>query len=334
MKTNRWLISSAITISGMLGIGVAHAQLLNPTDARCAATGGIAVDAGRQRMAWALECRKRYECASSTWAQRVLTDDSLFGDPADPNITGWEELDANSKQKVLPLYYSAMQGTYWNAPQATVFPKTSWASYTCGNLTVPTTACTPYQTQYGYGYRNIGLCWAGCYTPEMTLSFASGDTAIKAAYDKGALDVVTLKSTATLDNLDYMENKIQRYTVDIEEQKQIIYNLKMRSGGTLRVTSEHPLLTSDGIMHQAQELRLGQSLLKKDGKRDPIVDIEQEDYFGKVYNLKPVTTDYQSNIVVAQGYLSGSARYQNEWLAMINSLILRRSLPEEFITGE
>ena len=62
---------------------------------------------------------------------------------------------------------------------------------------------------------------------------------------------------------------------------------------------------------------------------DPIAKIEINKIFGKVYNVKPVTLDYVSNIVVAEGYLNGSVRYQNEFLNTINSLILRRSLAEQ-----
>jgi hypothetical protein len=334
-KSHRhYAISVLIAVSIPLVVSAAQAQVLSPTDARCAGPpeygGYLPQENARHRMAWALECRKRYECAGSTWGPRVLTDDSLYGDTTDPNFQGWAELDATSKQRVWPLYYSSLNGNYWSAPEPAVYPMASWESYTCTNLTVALTSCDAFKTQYStYGMRNSGLCWSGCYTPEMQISYASGDMGIKLAYDSGKLDLITLTPDATLDNLQYMENKLKSYTVDVEEQRQVIYSFDMESGGTLRVTSEHPLLTDDGIMRQAQDLTKGQRLIKKDGTSDVISSLQKEQYFGKVYNVKPVTYDYQSNIVVAQGYLSGSSRYQNEYLDMINSVILRRALSEE-----
>lgn len=330
-------VSVAIACIVPLSAGSANAQLLSPTDSRCAATGAINVDIARQRMAWALECRKLYECSANAanWGPRVLTNDSLFGDPLDPNITGWAELDFTGKQKVFPLYYSAMLDIYWNAPQAASFPMASWASYACNNLVVTSAQCDVFKTAFNQqGVRNIGLCWGGCYTPEMKVAFTEGELGIKAAHESGHLDLITLAPDATIDNLEYINNHVKSYTVDVEEQQQVIYNVVMESGGKLRVTSEHPLLTDDGIMRQAKDLTTKQSLLKRNGTPDKIASIKRENYFGKVYNVKPVTYDYQSNIVVAQGYLNGSSRYQNEYLDMINSIILRRALPEELAIAQ
>jgi intein/homing endonuclease len=102
----------------------------------------------------------------------------------------------------------------------------------------------------------------------------------------------------------------------------------MKSGGSLRVTAEHPLLTDDGIMRQAEDLKVGASLVRADGSPDAISSVEVSKIFGKVYNVRPTTVDYTSNIVVAGGYLNGSVRYQNEFLDMINALILRRALAD------
>jgi hypothetical protein len=53
--------------------------------------------------------------------------------------------------------------------------------------------------------------------------------------------------------------------------------------------------------------------------------------FTKVYNLKPTTTDLTSNILVAQGYLSGSVRYQNEYIKYLNRVLLRHNIPSSVI---
>jgi hypothetical protein len=176
---------------------------------------------------------------------------------------------------------------------------------------------------------NVGLCVAGCYAEDTALQFADGPMGIKAAALSSKANLVTLSPDATLDNLTLMNNQVDRYTTDVVEGTQTIYTLRMSSGGQLRVTNEHPLLGPDGIIRQAQMLEVGDTLVRADGKSDPIVSIEIEKMFGKVYNVRPVTTDYVSNIVVAEGYLNGSLRYQNEFLDTVNSLILRRSFGEQ-----
>jgi hypothetical protein len=152
---------------------------------------------------------------------------------------------------------------------------------------------------------------------------------IKAAAEASKANLVTLSPDATLDNLTFTSNKVERYTTDVAAAVQTIYTLNMKSGGQLKVTNEHPLLDGQGIIRQAQALKVGDQLIRANGKRDPIVSISVEKIFGKVYNVKPVTTDYVSNIVVAGGYLNGSVRFQNEFLDQVNSLILRRSLAEQ-----
>ena len=71
--------------------------------------------------------------------------------------------------------------------------------------------------------------------------------------------------------------------------------------------------------------------MKADGTLDPIVDIQKATFFGKVYNLAPVTTDRVSNILVAQGYLVGSVRFQNDEVGYLNRIILYRSIPADVL---
>lgn len=175
---------------------------------------------------------------------------------------------------------------------------------------------------------NVGLCVAGCYTPDQQIRFAGGDVAILDAFEASQADVVTLTPEAAFDDLKFMTNSVSRYVVDREAAQQDVFAFTMQSGGVLKVTSTHPLVTSDGQMRQAQDLGVGDELVRASGAGDAIVDVKVEQYFGKVYNLAPTTMDHGSNILVAQGYLSGSHRYQNEFLDVINSVILRRALAE------
>jgi len=129
-----------------------------------------------------------------------------------------------------------------------------------------------------------------------------------------------------------MNNQVGRWTVDIAPANQAIYTIKMKSGGSLRVTNEHPLVTGEGVMKQAQELAVGEQLVRDNGQRDPIVSITKADEFTKVYNVRPATTDLTTNVLVAQGYLAGSAAYQNEFLKYLNRVLFRGKVPASLIT--
>jgi hypothetical protein len=278
---------------------VAHAQILN--EARCPHAESVTIPAAQARYAWGLWCRDH-------------TLNSPGGTPFSPDhyltsqsITDHDNAPDDIRPRLFPVFFNYQTMLGWDLPDA---PGTDCAL-------LPPTAF------------NIGLCVAGCYEGSTPLQFADGTMGIKAAAEAGKLNLVTLSPDATLDNLQYTKNQVETYTVDIREDWQVIYTLSMKSGGTLRVTNEHPLLTSDGVMHQAQGLHPGDALVRADGSPDPIVQISSAKVFGKVYNVRPVTTDYVSNIVVAGGYLNGSVRYQNAFLDMVNAVILRRGFTEQ-----
>ena len=101
---------------------------------------------------------------------------------------------------------------------------------------------------------------------------------------------------------------------------------KMKSGGELRLTPNHPLVTVDGKIKLAADFKSGDSLLKLGGEQDPIVSLEHIKYFGKVYNLFVNSRDKFKNIVVTNGYLNGTAYYQNEGADNVNKKILKTRL--------
>jgi hypothetical protein len=177
----------------------------------------------------------------------------------------------------------------------------------------------------------VGLCEAGCYMPEQQLRMGDQLMPVAQAQASNMSTVTTLTPGSTLDSLQFMGNQVGRYTVDFAPATQTIITLQTKSGGSLRVTKEHPLVTGDGVLKQAQDLVVGEALVRDTGKRDPIVSIAKADEFTKVYNLRPTTTDLTSNILVAQGFLSGSAAYQNEYLKYLNRVLLRQKIPANVI---
>jgi hypothetical protein len=175
------------------------------------------------------------------------------------------------------------------------------------------------------------LCEAGCYSPEQEIRVGDGFTPVVEAHDSGQRTLMTLTPGATMESPRLMKNQIARWTVDIAPAQQDIVTLRMKSGGSLRVTTEHPLVTGEGVMKQAQNLVVGESLVRENGSPDAVVSVVQSKEFMKVYNLRPTTTDLTSNILVAQGYLTGSARYQNEYLKYLNRALFRQKIPSTVI---
>lgn len=285
----------------------ASAQLLAGTDYRCEGATVITPTMATARYQWALFCRNNLPPApvGTTYsAEQWLTT---------PSVTDYNApVNAPFQNRMYPVYFNFLNGQIWNAPDS--------ATALCSLRPNPAT--------------NAGVCVSGCYVEGTALQFTDGQLAIKSALDRGKADLVTLAPTATLDNLQYIDNKVERYTSDLAPDWQVIYSLTMASGGTLQVTAEHPLITSDGVIRQAKSLHVGDALVLASGKPDPIQSVVARKEFTKVYNVKPVTVDYASNIVVAGGYLNGSVRYQNQFLDMINAVILRRAFTEQVASFE
>ncbi|AKJ06035.1 intein [Archangium gephyra] len=200
-----------------------------------------------------------------------------------------------------------------------------------------TSDCNLYTDQAGTAqsvsttFHVNGYCEAACYTPEQELLFSDGNVRILDAVNARREDLITLAPGATLDNLELQQNRTYSYTVEARDALHDIFVITTRSGGQLRVTNEHPVINGEGRMVQAQTLKVGHELVKADGTPDEIVSIEKTTHFGKVYNIRPVSTDLVSNVLVAQGFLVGSVRFQNDEVGYINRVILYRGTPAELI---
>ncbi|RKG94473.1 hypothetical protein D7V97_38825 [Corallococcus sp. CA053C] len=175
------------------------------------------------------------------------------------------------------------------------------------------------------------LCEPGCYSPDQEILLARGPLAIGEALATGRRDLVTLTPGATFSALTFMDNQVERYTLDAKLAEQEIVTFHTEAGGSLRVTTEHPLVVPDGSLKKARELGVGDSLVTRAGKVDPIISLEKSLEWIRTYNVRPVTTDPTSNIVVAQGFLSGSQRFQSEYVDELNRLLLRDNVPDSAV---
>lgn len=181
------------------------------------------------------------------------------------------------------------------------------------------------------GYAALIACEDGCYTGGMRVLFQDGYIPIAEAKYENLDRIVTLSKYSNLDNIDYTTTEVESYLFDLEKKEQTIIILKMSSGGYLEITPNHPVLTSDGIMREVADLTTNNSLIREDGSFDKIISISKKKIFDKVYNVYPKTKEKLENIVVAEGYLNGSAWYQNEAKRLLNRKMLRSNMPIEEI---
>jgi len=218
--------------------------------------------------------------------------------------------------------YYPIFATNASATGTQLFPHPTLAN--C-NLYTDKTGTTPYTGTFAV----VGYCEGGCYTPDQSLRFSTGDVNIVDALNARRNDIVTLSPDATLDDPRTQVSTVYSYTRDLFDASQPIIKLTTASGGSLNVTNAHPVLISNGRLVRADKLREGDDLLKADGTPDPITRIARTHFWGKVYNLRPTATEHVANILIAQGFLVGSARFQNEDVSFINRTILFGAVPDE-----
>jgi hypothetical protein len=249
-----------------------------------------------------------YELAGTHQDQQVLNNISYY--------RWWRDA---SKQKARPLYPTFGSTADITSPSnAQLYVNVNANPIDC-RVFSNSTFTTPVSTFYVNGY-----CESSCYTPEQQVLFSDGYHSIVDAVGARREDLITLTPSSTLDEVKLQQNKTYSYTAEFRDSEHPIVEVRTQSGGLLRVTVEHPVLQGEGRMVQAQRLKVGDELVKTDGSLDAIVSVTKAKHFGKVYNLKPVTQDLVSNILVAQGFLVGSSTYQNDDVGYINRIILHR----------
>lgn len=172
------------------------------------------------------------------------------------------------------------------------------------------------------------FCTASCYPPDQRILFDDGYKGIFDAFQEKKSNVTTLAKHSTLDSLSFDTHKVHAYSKSWRDAPETIRVFQMKSGGILKVTLNHPMLTSVGTMKLASDLKKGEFLIKETGEHDEIISIIDHDFVGKVYNIAPDTLDPLENILVAEGYLTGSANYQYHELFqdLMYRQLLRRTI--------
>ncbi len=169
----------------------------------------------------------------------------------------------------------------------------------------------------------VFFCASGCYSPEQLLLTSTGYVDARTAVLDNQRMMVTLSDASEPEILRFKHAAISRVVKDRYAGLQEMLEFKMASGGSLKVTPNHPIVAASGFMKKAAEFTIGDAFVKQDGSRDPIVKITPSTENLKVYNLDIDSESPTEKVIVAQGYLNGSVYYQDEEVMEANRKLLR-----------
>ena len=175
------------------------------------------------------------------------------------------------------------------------------------------------------------VCTASCYTPTQLLHTGKGEVPIAKALKKNIPQIRTLSEKSSLDNLSTEVQPVGRYVMSLTETDHRILKFHTSSNHTIEVTASHPLVDGNGKMREAAEFVVGDSLVHIENGIEIITAIEPVSYRGKVYNVEPVSRSMISNVVIVQGFLNGSNRYQNDDLRKMERFSLRSGVNEKML---
>ncbi|MFL5813332.1 MAG: Hint domain-containing protein [Bdellovibrionia bacterium] len=174
------------------------------------------------------------------------------------------------------------------------------------------------------GFKFVGLCTSGCVTPEQEIASPQGDLAIEALEKLETPAVYVPEAGLNGGAFRLSEIPAKRFVKDVTPAQQKVLEVSTLSGAKLRVSPEHPLLTGNMTFSIAQDLKVGQTLIKADGRQDPIVSIQETSYFGKLHNLYVDTARMDQSLYIVQGFVSGDKHYQDVSVSDLNRMALRR----------
>jgi len=170
----------------------------------------------------------------------------------------------------------------------------------------------------------LGTCVVGCYTAREELRFDDRYWPIEDAPQGGVTSVTALTQNATLLRPEFAEQPIQSYVAG--DTVEDIFVLETADGHKVEVTSEHPMVNGDGVMVRANTLKVGDTLLRVDGRKVDLTQVSVFRYTGKVWNVKPQSKVKMENVLDVEGLMTGSVRFQNEWAHDYFRLTVREAL--------
>ena len=180
-------------------------------------------------------------------------------------------------------------------------------------------------------YELHGFCTSSCYTPEQRILFSEGYKPILHAKEQKLETVIGLDESSSMGDIRLKSLQVRSYVEEIRETNMEIIIFLTADGGELKVTDNHPLVDGNGEMREAKTFDVGDKLVRVTGETVAITNIKTINYFGKVYNLDPKSEGIEENLLVAEGFITGSARYQAIDLQDLNRAVLRSNIPSELL---
>jgi PKD domain-containing protein len=178
------------------------------------------------------------------------------------------------------------------------------------------------------------VCVSSCATPEQQIIAdvkAQGQgkyVSFIEALTKNYSHVVTLKNTDSIKNKAVEKTAVSQWVTELIDGEHDIIVFTMKSGRSIKLTPNHPVVAADGMMKLASDFKVGDSLVELGGHLDPIESLDHIKHYGKVYNLFVKSSEIQKNIVITNGYLNGTAFFQNEGAQNMNRSLFKNKLTQ------
>lgn len=184
------------------------------------------------------------------------------------------------------------------------------------------------------------VCLSSCATPEQQILSqpARGadlrySTFLEALTNNHAY-VATLRSESNLRSRALQKTKVEQWVTELVDTEHTILDFQFASGGKIRLTPNHPVVTDEGMLKLAEEFKVGENFVRLGGAPDKIISITETKHFGKVYNLFVQSADPMKNVVVTNGYLNGTAFYQNEGAKFLNRRVFQGRMTKGVFANE
>ncbi|SMF03172.1 hypothetical protein [Pseudobacteriovorax antillogorgiicola] len=218
-----------------------------------------------------------------------------------------------------------------------------WVPLPSGKMRYPSFAVNDASTQFPVWKPDIRTCsmpsnviWlinceSGCYTQDQLVLFGSGHQTLPEAIEQGEATIMVMDGSQGFDGLSYIEREISYYTADGAEKLETVRRFTTSHGQTITVTKGHPLVDGEGYMRFAETFKKGEYLVRQDGSKAVISEIEDISYFGRVYNVAPRGHDAEANVVVGQGFLNGSVKFQEGTIRNFNRAMARQLIHDSIL---
>lgn len=171
----------------------------------------------------------------------------------------------------------------------------------------------------------------GCFHPDTQISsFSSelgGDVDVKAGFiteNHKSFEVYHLDQKSNLGKFNFEKTGLRIPTSGPEAHPLVVVHTV--DGKVLKLTTKHPVLTSEGKMIQVKDLKESDQLMNMDGTAVRIAKIESEQFMGNVVNFMIDTDISKKNehIIFAEGLAVGDLAWQSSLEDELNKITLRQ----------